>query len=374
MKKYPELTLAEAIKYFIQYKDGFMSGSDNSSIKVSVAIPLRSFSSEYRENNIALGNQVSEAEKILNARGTDKREIAEIVENIKSAEASLTGNTNMKSLIIYADKNFASVVKLPVELKAETIVGDYFDTRAIYKAKQQIENYYIVLVSRHRIRLIQVVNDTLVQEFSDEDFPFLNVRYFTTEQKELAQDSFTNNLIKEFFNVADKRLQKYIAQNHFPVILAGDIKSTSYFKEVMDDSSCVIGQPSGNFDHLAAGEIVRKVYPLIETYMQNKVKGYISNIEDIQSAHLASYDLNEIYRSISSGNVNKLYLGNNLSLKGKVVDDRLIVDAPGISGSDSQELTINIIKKAEENKGNIIFVEDKLLEEYNGIVLVRRYQ
>ena len=31
-----------------------------------------------------------------------------------------------------------------------------------------------------------------------------------------------------------------------------------------------------------------------------------------------------------------------------------------------------MVKKTEENKGNIIFVDDKLLEEYEGIVLVRR--
>jgi hypothetical protein len=156
--------------------------------------------------------------------------------------------------------------------------------------------------------------------------------------------------------------------------LAGDIKSVSYFKEMMDDDHLVINHLNGNFDRWSAQEIIREAYPLVEAYMQNKIKNYVSNIENVQSAHLASYDLNEIYRNISSGNVNKLYMANNLSLKGKVVNDRLVIDAPDTNDPNSQELTINIIKKTEESKGNIIFVEDELLEEYEGIVLVRRYE
>jgi len=374
MKKYFELSLSEAIKYFIEHSSELIPGSYDEGVKVSVTMPVHPFSASHKENDILLKKLVSEVEKRLNEKNIDRRETAKIMENIKEAKTSMDHGNNMKSLVLYANRDFASIVKLPIELKAETVIGDYFDTRPVYKAKQQIENYYIVVITQHKIRLIHAVNDTLVQEFEDEDFPFLNTQYFTTEWEELGQASFTDNLIREYFKMADKRLHNYIALNHFPVILAGDVKSVSYFREMMDDDRLVINHLNGNFDHCSAPEIVREAYPLVEVYMHDKIKNYVSNIENVQSARLASYDLNEIYRSVSSGNVNKLYMANNLSLKGKVVNDRLVIDAQDANNPDSQELTINIIKKTEESKGNIIFVDDELLEEYKGIVLVRRYE
>lgn len=271
MKKYEKLSLNEAIDNFVVHHKKELPETIQGKIAVSITIPTHCIAPDNKLDSINLKNQVTEVEKELHQK-LSKRDVEVIMENIKQAEALIDHKHNLDSLVLYANEKFAAIIKLPVRLEAEAMVGTYFDVRPLYKARQQRSTYYIITISRHKIRLIEAVNNRLIQEVHNKDFPFENTEYYITDPEKLAQDVFIENQIKEYFNVADKRFKNYLNENPLPIVLAGDIKMTSYYKEMMNNDRTYIGSIHGSFDHTPDHELIPQAYFVVQQFMTDVEK------------------------------------------------------------------------------------------------------
>lgn len=367
-----KLSLKEAVSFFI-YRDKETIGKHidpsalNEECNISITCPTQRIGPDYKQDMIQLKNLISAAEKSLSSL-LSKKDLALVMDRIKKAEQEIDFSRNKDGIIIYANKNFAGIVKVSIKLKPEVVIGRHFDSRPLYRANQHKRKYYIVTVSQQKIRLLLVEDNTLIYEITDGNFPFENTQYYTTDAKKLAQDTFEENLLKEFFNVADKRLQVYFSEDcMLPVILAGDIKSLAYFQEMMDNNDVVTNTFNGNFDSTSAHEIIQQAYPLIEEYIKDAQKGYYDKIEAARSSELTVQDYSEIYRNVSSGNIDTLYFNDSFSLKGKIKDNNLMIDNNAVMG---EELTLDIISKAQENNGKIYFTDSDLIKD---MVLIKRF-
>ncbi|MCD8261152.1 MAG: hypothetical protein LUD15_06400 [Bacteroides sp.] len=271
-------------------------------------------------------------------------------------------------MVLYADSKSCNVVKLPVPLEPEVIAGPYYDIRPLLKARQQVNNYYILTISRHKIRLLEALNNRILMEFEDEYFPWENVSYYTDDPIELAQNDFTDRLIQEFFNTADKNFHPYLLVNPLPVVLAGDIKNIPHYRKIMDNDCTVIGSVYGNYNHTPCHELVKETWPLIQKYMQESEEECTRYMEQAQSAELLTTDINEIFKMAEEGNADTLYLGTNLSLKGYKIDK-----APDLSQPEGEEPLVELVHWIHEKGGTLIFLDDHLLQkELPGMALVRR--
>lgn len=385
MRKYLQLTSNEAIRYFILRDKTLVPEAAHeisfkmqdleelkSDICVSIVLPTHHTKPDYEMDIIELKNLVSETEKEL-YNILDKRKAAAIMENIKEAQSFIDYSLNLQSMVVYANEHFASVVKLPVEVTSEIMIGENFDLRPLYKTRQQNRRYYILTISRNVIRLIEAFNDKVEQEINNNDFPFVNIDYYVDEEAELMQDSFVDNQIKEYFNTADKRFHKYYNGYPLPVILAGDIKMTSYYEEQMDRDCMVMGHVPGSFDKMPYHEIMKLVIPEVEKYREDRQKEYMQQLDTATSAILLSTDINEIYKAAIEGAADTLYLAENFSLNGTVEDDKLSISDEPVQEVNTNDLLSKLIKAVQDNGGNIVFVDEDKMEKYNGIALVRRY-
>lgn len=371
MKNIFKLSLNEAVSFFIDRDEKIIQkyvgiSKFDQEYNISITCPTQRVGPDYKQDILQLKNLILETEKKLSPL-LSKKDLTLVMDRIRKVEQDIDYSHNKDGLIIYANTSFAAVVKVSLELSPEVIIGNFFDSRPLYKAIQNKQKYYIVTVSQQKIRLLFVSDNELVDEVTDGNFPFENTEYYTTDIKKLAQDTFEENLLKEFFNVADKRLQIYFSEdNILPVILAGDLKSVAYFKQMMDNSDMVINSINGNFDDTPTHEFIDLVYPRIVEYVKSSQNKYNERIESARSSGLAVYDFSDIYRNASSGNIDTLYIKDGFSLKGRIDNGNLIID----NHAESRDLTLDIISKAQENNGKIYFIGGSLVSD---MVLVKRY-
>lgn len=380
MKKYFHLTSADGIQYHVLH-DGTVvpeapeqirKNPENlnkfrSGISVSITMPTHRIFPDNNIDSINLKNLVTEAEqKLLSVM--DKKEAEPIINNIKEAQNAIDYRKSFDGLVLYANANFSAVVKLPIDIKEEVVVDDFFDMCPLYKAIQQNRTYYILTVSLQKIRFLEAFNDQILMEYENDDFPFVNTEYYTDDPTKLRQDIFMDNLIKEFFNVADKRLQKYLTENPEPLILAGDVKTVAYFNEMMDDSRHVIAQVNGSFDQMPFHEIIKNVYPLIEVYRKEKDDVYFNAIEKAKSAGLLVTDVNEIYNVVLAGNADTLFIAKDFNLKGEIKDNII-----SLSDKGTKDIILALIDKTTKAGGKIIFCDDDLLKKYRHLSLIKRF-
>ncbi len=379
MKKYLKLSTNEAIHRFL-LKDNTLAPETSEEIRqkvkeldglksdvcVTLAMPTHRSKPDYEMDRIVLKNLVDKASKQL-LQMFDKHKAAEIIENLEEARDAVDNGVNLDCLVIYANEYFSSVVRLPVPAAEEILIGKYFDLRPLYKMRQQNEDYYVLTISKQKIRLIEGFNDKPVQEIVNGDFPFDRDWYYTISPRKVSQDIFVDNMEKEFYNDADKSFQKVYNDNPSPVVLAGDVKSIAYFEEVMDDKSMVIGRIAGSYDLSPLHEIIDAAAPEIEKYRKTLEDGYLSEINDaVGAGHLVT-DVGSIIRLAKEGMTDTLFIGDDYSIPDSVKNN-VEVDNEG-----PQDLLPGLLADVSGNSGKVVFMDDALLEKYHGLAMVKRY-
>lgn len=386
MKKYLRLTTREAISHFID-KDGTLAPETSAEIRqkladladlksdvsVTIVIPTHRVRPDADKDAVVLKNRVDTAEKDLMAM-MEKRTVWPIAENLREAEAAISHSNNLDSLVVYANEHFSSVVKLPIYLPEQTTIGKYFDLRPLYKTMQQNRRYYVITVSRNKIRLIEAFNDRAVTEIETGDFPFEKSPFYTLSPDKTTVEGYEENMEKEFYNDADKSFKAFYNENPMPVILAGHIKSVAYYEQQMDNSGVVIGRVTGSFDTAPLHEIMPLVAPEVNEYRETTMKEYLTAIDTARSAKLLTTDLRQMLEKSRDGQTDTLYVGNDFNLR---------ADPAILGGMDTGELAeytgktddifFGLLADVTDNGGNVVFLEDAMLSRYGGIVMSRRF-
>lgn len=300
----------------------------------------------------------------------DKREVWPILDKLKEEEANINHDYNLDSLAIFASKDLVKVVKLPIPTTDRFVLSDRFEIRPILRALEQEEYYYVITVSRKKIRLLEAFNDTLVRELSNQDFPFENNNYYTTDHVKQVQDSYADDLVKEYFNVADKRFKEYYFQNPLPVILLGDAKMLAYYQEQMDIKHIVIGTASGSYDDTTAHEILKVTDPIAKQHLIDKEQDGLKAIDTAQSAQRLNTDFGDIYRAAEAGAADTLYIEKTYFAKGVVEEDNTVSLS---EDPNAEDLTLVAIDTILNKNGKVIFMNEGALNQYNGIALVTRF-
>lgn len=384
MKNYIKLTVSEALRQFAEKEpakpqtpqevsDMSILDRFRGDVCITITMPTHRIGPDYSRDPLELKNLIDQAEKTL-YEYIEKRKVWPISENLREAQNSIDHSHNLDSLVLYANEHFSSVIKLPVELPSEVMIGLDFDLRPLYKSRQQNQRYFIITVSKQKIRLIEAFNDKVVDEIETQDFPFERTpQYTVNNRKKKAADIFVDNMEKEFYNDADKSFRKYYLENPLPVILAGDTKSVSYYEQMMDDTCPVIARVAGSFDNTKLHEIVEAVNPALLEYRENKHREYLEAIDKGASAGLLTTGLEEIMQTALDANAAALFLENSMSVEGIVNRDGIKIFDENNQEIMTHDILHLLIWNVNKSGGEIVFMEDGSLAEYDGIVLIRRY-
>lgn len=320
-----------------------------------------------KQDPINLKKLVAEAETRLYDT-FDKREVWPVLDKIKAAELDINHDYNLDSLTIFANHDSIQVVKLPVPATDRVVISDRFEVRPLLKALQQQEHYYILTIARQKIRLLEAYNDTLVREIHNDDFPFSN-EYYTKDPMKLQQDAIIDDLLKEYFNVADKQFKKYYHANPLPVVLLGDTKSIAYYQEQMDIKKIVMATAAGSYDDTSSHEILKVTFPLVQQHMADKQTAALSAIGEAQSKQRLLVDLGDIYRAAEAGAADTLYLEKTYFRNGTIEDGAITEsDQPG-----AEDVSLIIIDSVLQKGGKVVFMDENTLNTYQGMALVTRF-
>ncbi|NLR68754.1 hypothetical protein HGH92_30915 [Chitinophaga varians] len=320
-----------------------------------------------KQDSIHLKNLITQVEKELYEQ-FDKRIVWPVLDKIKETEKSINHDYNLDTLAIFASPDSIQVKRLPVTTTDRYVIGDRFEIRPLLKAVQQSEHYYIISVSRQKIRLLEAFNDEIVSEVKNKDFPYLN-NYYTTDPMRLKHDQIVDNLLKEFFNTADKRFKKYYEENPLPVILLGEERNLAFYQEIMDIRGLVIGTHHGSFDDTSDPDIAKVTFPVIQQYIAGKQDAALQAINAAQSAQRLLVDLNDIYTAAENGQADTLYIGQTYLPTGHI--DKGVITLG--NGNGSTDVTLPVIDTVLHKGGNVVFLDENALDNYQGIALITRF-
>lgn len=336
---------------------------------------------------IALKNQLKVVEERL-TNEYDKNTATTILDKIHAKTQDLNHNYNLDTLAIFASTDDAQILRLPLDAKERVIIDKSFATRDLIRDMASAVHYYIVVLGRDNARLIEASNDRVVKEFDQDDeaqnnmesipFPIENNSLYKTGDG--GSDRSANNedsYLKEYFNRIDKSVQELWGEHKMPLVVVGDARNISYYKEVCDRPDNIIASVSNvtNLEDGSAQHIVDGVQEAIESYRTSLHEAALGEIDKARGADMLRVDLQEIYRAAYQGAGETLYLRRGYMQPAKIDEKAqtlMYADDPAEEGVTDDAVSV-IIEHVMHNGGEVVFMPQDIMSEDQPLALVTRY-
>lgn len=341
---------------------------------VTIILNTHRTSPDNKKDSLTLKNLVKKAEERL-LTDEKKRDAKQLVEYLKDLESQIDHNHNLESLVLFVNQNVAEYTRLPIVVENRVVIDHTFATRDLVRALHFETNYYVLVLSQQKVRLIEAFNDKVVAEIGN-PFPIENKQIYSSNKLELSNASKQTNLMAEFFNSIDKEVNQIRNDNPLPVLICTEESNYNEYLKIAEQKQSIFDTYlNKNRVDEKAHAIVREAWKIVKDYTIENNNARKQELQKAVGQNKFLSDTNEIWQAIKQGKVQTLfieegnfqpaiwakeqiqYVSDDLRDKKEVVDD--IYD-------ELIELNMNY-------GGDVVFLPKGELSDFNGFGAITRY-
>ncbi|MCC8087946.1 MAG: hypothetical protein LIO79_01575 [Rikenellaceae bacterium] len=347
-------------------------GSKSGDPCVTISLNTHRIFPDTDKDKINLKNLIVQAEKeIIEKYG--KRGGADILKKLKDIPDSYDYSYSLDSLHIFLSSDTDEIIRLPWPTHADKItIGDRFDIRTLLKAYNRTEEYYILVLSQGGVHLYKALNDAILTEVQNKDFPFGPTPYYTTNNVQRSDSKLLDDLVKEYFNVVDKAMVKIYRETGLNCVTIATEDNFSRFIDIVDVPQMYIGQAPIDYNHVKEHEIVKQVWPIVENLQSIRRLAAILEAKEAVGLKKILTNLNEIYSAAKDGNGDTLIVYEDYEQPVRINEGKLeLVDKK--DESTENDITSIIAWEVISKGGNAFFTCWDEIKDLGEIVLQTRY-
>ena len=323
---------------------------------------------------VQLKNLLNEAkERVINEFG--KRPVSSLLERLSEVENEIDVNYNLDSLHIYLSNDTKEIIKSALPINENGVfISNAFNIRFLLKSYNRSEEYYILLLSQSGVNLYNTVNDGIVDEIINDDFPFSESSLYNTNPERVSDAKHLDNLVREFLNTVDKAVVKINNETGLNCVVICTEDNYSRLMQVADKPSVYIGFANINYNNTAKHHIAKQSWELVKDLQHNRRTAAIGEIKEAVSKGAVLTDLQEIYQASIDGRGDLLIVHQDFSQPVLMTSERTFeltneVDKENVI----DDITSNISWAVLSKNGRVFFTTQDEIKELGDIVLKTRY-
>ena len=349
-------------------------GAEKNNPCVSISMNTHRTRPNTDQDKILLKNLLKEAYDRV-SKEYDKKTVESLLSKIKTVRDEIDITANLDSLHIFLSNDTQEIVKSPWKASNNRVnISTQFAIRPLIKAYNRSEPYLIMVLSQNKVSLYEAVNDSIIEEVKNDDFPFTENIPATLYPEKLGDAKYVDDLTRNFFNEIDKSLVRIHRETDLKCVVV--TTEDNYYKlmQVADAPNLYHGYVSINSNKNTPHYIVKETWKLIEELQSKRRSEAIEELKKAVSKGNVITDLQEIYRAAINGRADLLVVHQNYRQPVVMNDDNgfeMVDDAstPGAVDDITSKIAWEVISK----KGSVIFTEQDELKELGKIALKTRY-
>lgn len=329
---------------------------------------------DYLNDGLRVKNLIKDAEDRLMA-DTTKRNAKSLIEKLNKLAAEIDHSQNLESLMLFVNDEIAEYTRLPIKVEDRVVIDETFATRDLVRGMHLETHYYILVLSQDKIRLIEAMNDKIVQEIGN-PFPIENTQFYSKNRAANALASKQTSLIAEYFNQADKDVNDIRKGNSLPVLICGLEENQNEYIKIADKKHSI-------FDvFLNKNKINDPAHSIVEESWEI-VKDYVTKINNERKEELKRAvgenkflsDTNEIWKAISEGKIQTLFIEQGLFQPAVMKDDEIVYvsDEERNNTGVIDDIFDEMIEANMDFGGDVVFLPKGELSKFNGFGAITRY-
>ena len=213
-------------------------------------------------------------------------------------------------------------------------------------------HYYVLSLSDGTSRLYEAFRDSLI-DIQNTWFPFVS-----------ATGPAPNDVqLRSHMQTVDHHFAHYFEQDPLGVIISGTKRSQSVFAALTAYPGVIIGRIDGDHSTTSARDLGRIVWPIVKTVMAGAGQKVERELEEAVGDHNIAIGIDAVVQSVDSGVGATLLVENGFRVNPS--SSTALLD-------DGDNVVDTIIEKVLTLGGNVVFVEDGSLANFQQIALILR--
>ena len=341
---------------------------------VSISLNTHRTHPDNIQDTIELKKLLKEAAERVTA-DFGKRPVTDLLENIYTIGHERDGNHNLDSLHIFLSNTTKEIIKSPWPIPQNVVhVSDRFFIKPLIKLFNRTENYLILLLSQSGVKLFNAVNDGILEEIKNDDFPFGKNLHQLTNQDQLSDGKQVDNMVREYLNVVDKAVVTVFNDTHLKCVVICTDENYNQLMQVADKPSIYQGHLRINYNDVANHSIAAQAWKIVNELQQQKRSDDIKEMQEAVGQGHVITDLSDIYRAVKEGRGDLLITHDDFHQAVKMTGDNSFeltddIKQANVIADISSEIAWEVISK----KGRAIFTDQEEIKSLGDMVLKLRY-
>lgn len=341
---------------------------------VTIILNTHRTSPDNNKDPLTLKNLIKEAENRLFA-DEKKRDAKKIVDKLLDLESKIDHRYNLESLILFINEDIAEYTRLPISVEDRVVIDHSFATRDFIRALHFESNYYVLLLSQQKVRLIEAFNDKVVAEIGN-PFPIENTGLYSTNKAEISNASRQTNLVSEFYNRVDKELNEIRNENPLPVLICTEKSNYhAYLKIAAQKQSIFETYLNKNRLDEQAHHIVSETWKIVKEHTIKKNNLRKLELQKAVSQNKFLSDANEIWQAIKQGRIQTIFIEQGNFQPAILENDHITYVSDGMRDTKKvvDDIYDELIEANTNHGGDVVFLPKGELSRFNGFGAITRY-
>jgi len=329
---------------------------------------------ENQKDIIVLRNLLIEAkERVIKEYG--KRPENDLISKIDGIEKEIDVDFNLDSIHLFLSNSTKEIIKSTWPVMQDSVqVSETFAVKPLIKAFNRTVEYLILKLTQSEVRLLLAIDDGIVGEIKNDDFPFVNVVDDSTDSETVTNSKQAENITREFFNKIDKALVRVTNKTDMKCVVICTDDNYNRLMKVADKPSVYMGWTNINYNNSASHSLANDAWKVVNVFQKKGRADDIKEMQDAVNKGNVLTDLSEIYQAAKEGRGDLLIVNDHFHQAVRVTGEfslDLVKDEtlPGVISDITSDIAWNVISK----KGRAIFTTQEDLKTLGDIALKVRY-
>jgi hypothetical protein len=354
---------------------------------LSIVIPTNRYSQGRMQNSQLIEKAVQRAKKLLANGAWPKDNIRQLETKLNVILERIDEIRLLEGLAIFISPHISKIYLLPFAVKDKVMLSKHFEIRDILYFSQFLKLYYLLAISKKRVRLFKGSGQDL-QEIKNNDFPKQYQEEYEYDRPSIGSSSSTSlkgferdkSMVQEtrmesFFKQADETLIKYLKED-MPLFVAGVNEEIINYEHISHHTKQIAGKIPGNYDIDAVHPLAEEAWNQIKAHVKASHAELLFRLQEGFGKQLAVDGIRNVWKAAKEGKGLTLLIEKDYQVTvyhDPLKDSQISLTPPVEKHNIIVDAADDVIEIVKEKGGNIVIVENGDLKSFDHIAMILRY-
>ena len=360
----------------MNYNERALLDSAQGQPSLTITLPTHRTAPENLQDPIRLKNLITEAASRLTDE-LGKREAGPLLDRLETLVAEIDYRYTLDGLALFVNDAVAQTFMLPFTLPERVVVDQSFATRDLLFAMNRTPLYWVLVLSEQPTRLYRGASEMLV-EVTEGAFPLTHGgpggEMGLPNDPAINSSQYRDEHHRIFFRAVDEALKPIIAGEPLPLAVVGVDRYLAFFREVSAHAKQITATLAGSHDKTSAHDLGKLIWPEVEAAIAERRAGMLDEFGAAIGANRSASSIDEVWRCVQEGRGDTLLVEEDFRYPAHVdASGMQLTPADDAESADVKDVVDEVIAKALNMGGRVVFVANDSLADHGRIALILRY-